>query len=390
MTDKELFEKVSKEFNLNENTNISNVFDKGNFNKTILEIRKSSAPTGGGAFGNAFNAVRAMIPGTRAYDMRSAERDTAVAQARQEQLKAKKQQQELKGSGKLGQSEMSPELKKVYMGDLKFKNAYDKLARGEQLTSSEDADYKNGMKKVDAAIKGVDIEAGKQAAKKEIAQQTEKTFIDGTSQAAPEIGKFFRDPKNEADKNIYIKFLLQDDNYGKPTDVEIVTLATNKLTPIFKKHPNEVNSFTKYIKSQSQTKDPKVHKILFDNIPEGMKSQQRKPGGSKRSPKLSPRNVMDKLKVAASQAGRSLEEQRSEMIRQANRFRDQIGKEVKGTSGAAYILQDIDQETGMMTFKDKNNNNQYRFANQLQPPTQEELPLDSSEENFEDIIKRYR
>ena len=390
MTDKELFEKVSKKFNLNENTNISNVFDKGNFNKTILEIRKSSAPTGGGAFGNAFNAVRAMIPGTRAYDMRSAERDTAVAQARQEQLKAKKQQQELKGRGKQGQSEMSPELKKVYMGDLKFKNAYDKLARGEQLTSSEDADYKNGMKKVDAAIKGVDIEAGKQAAKKEIAQQTEKNLLDGTFQAAPEIGKFFIDPKNEADKDIYIKFLLQDDNYGKPTDAEIVNLAKNKLTPIFLKHRNEINRFTKYIQSQSQTSTKAVHGNLLGNIPEGMKKQPRTPGSSKRSPDLRPSNVIDKLKIAASKAGRSLKEQKSEMIRQANRFKDQIGKGILGNSGAQYQLKEIDQETGMMTVKDKNDDTRYKFANQLQPPAQEELPLDSSEENFEDIIKRYR
>jgi len=389
MTDKELFEKVEKKFFPEKAIKLER-FNKTKFQKVINEIRGPSSPgpvsSGVGSF---LNRAAAAIPGTRGYRMRSAEARKQEALAKQEELKAKKQQQELKGGGIQGKSEMSPELKKVYMGDLKFKNAYDKLARGEQLTSIEDADYKNGMKKVDAAIKGVDIEAGKEAAKKEIAQQTEKTFIDGTSQSAPEIGKFFTDPKNKTDKDIYIKFLLQDDNYGKPTDVEIVTLATNKLTPIFKKHPNEVNSFIKYIKSQSQTKDPKVHKILFYNIPEGMKSQQRQPG-SKRSPKLSPRNVMDKLKVAASQAGRSLEEQRSEMIRQANRFRDQIGKEVKGTSGAAYILQDIDQETGMMTLKDKNNVNQYRFANQLQQPTQEELPLDSSEENFEDIIKRYR
>ena len=74
MTDKELFEKTQKHFNLTKKSIVVEVFNKGNFNKILNEIRGPKEPTPPPLpkSNGFFNRLAAAIPGTRGHRMRSA------------------------------------------------------------------------------------------------------------------------------------------------------------------------------------------------------------------------------------------------------------------------------------------------------------------------------
>ena len=99
MTDKELFEKTQKHFNLTKKSIVVEVFNKGNFNKFLNEIRGSEAPSlpstsGGGGF---LSRIAAAIPGTRGHRMRSAQARTMEADAKKAEVGARfDQQQQMK------------------------------------------------------------------------------------------------------------------------------------------------------------------------------------------------------------------------------------------------------------------------------------------------------
>ena len=176
MTDKELFEKTEKAFNLNKkNPVIEKVYDKGNF-KSLLE---NTSPIGSNYGGNTVSAARAagrgvasvgrgaaktggalarglgalgkfareVIPGTRTSRMRTAETKKAEAQARAEELKNMQMRQKL-ASGDDGQKktpEMDKYVKYVYDRDRRFAKVYDDVAKGEKLSSKEEEIYDKGI-----------------------------------------------------------------------------------------------------------------------------------------------------------------------------------------------------------------------------------------------------
>jgi hypothetical protein len=320
--------------------------------------------------------------------MRTAEVKKAEAQARAEELKNMQMRQKLAAGiddDQKKQHKMDKYVEKIYGRNPQFAAAYDKVLKGENLNKAEQKDYDDGIKQADKLRSGEDIEKGKKEAIKEIHQQTEKSLMDETRKSAPSIYTYLSDPKNEAIKDTYLKFLLQDPNYGIPTDANIAELGLSYFTPIFKKNPNEVNSFNRLVRNKISNSN--INKILIDNIPEGLKRKGTgtgKTGGSRT--KLKPSNALEILKAQASSAGRSLEQQKTEMLRRANIFKDKIDKTVYGTAGGAYQLKEIDPKIGLMKLKDKNNNNVYFFPNQLSQP---QLELDIKE-SFEQIVKRYR
>lgn len=103
MTDKELFKKINKEFNLKDDTILENTYNVGKYKKVISEIRGPQSPSlpsvGGGGF---LNRVAAAIPGTRGHRMRSAEARKQEAQAKQEEIKARGGQAGLTNTSKSG------------------------------------------------------------------------------------------------------------------------------------------------------------------------------------------------------------------------------------------------------------------------------------------------
>ena len=83
MTDKELFEKTEKHFDLKKCDKINKIFEEGNFNKVLNEIKGPKQPIGiGKATGGFLSRVAAAIPGTRGHRIRSAEAKKAEIEAR--------------------------------------------------------------------------------------------------------------------------------------------------------------------------------------------------------------------------------------------------------------------------------------------------------------------
>jgi len=96
MTDKELFEKTEKQFNLKKNSKVQKVFEEGSFIKVLNEVKGPKAPELGGAAqaaGGFLNRVAAAIPGTRGHRMRSAQARTAEAEAKKAEIEARSMQQ---------------------------------------------------------------------------------------------------------------------------------------------------------------------------------------------------------------------------------------------------------------------------------------------------------
>ena len=96
MTDKELFEKTEKQFNLKNNSKVEKVFEEGNFIKVLNEVKGPKSPNLGGAAqaaGGFFNRIAAAIPGTRGHRMRSAEARKQEAQAKKAEVEARAAQQ---------------------------------------------------------------------------------------------------------------------------------------------------------------------------------------------------------------------------------------------------------------------------------------------------------
>jgi hypothetical protein len=96
MTDRELFEKTEKQFNLKKNSKVNKVFEEGSFNMVLNEIKTPKQADLSGAAqkaGGFLSRVAAAIPGTRGHRMRSAEARKQEAQAKQEEIKARADQQ---------------------------------------------------------------------------------------------------------------------------------------------------------------------------------------------------------------------------------------------------------------------------------------------------------
>lgn len=113
MTDKELFEKTEKRFNLKKSDKVNKIFEEGNFNKILNEIKGPKQPTGiGKATGGFLSRVAAAIPGTRGYRMRSAEAKKAEAETKKAEVEARlAQQQQMKGKS-ITKTKQQPEVKK--------------------------------------------------------------------------------------------------------------------------------------------------------------------------------------------------------------------------------------------------------------------------------------
>ena len=97
MTDKELFEKTRNYFNISNKSIVVEVFEKGNFNKVLTEIRGPKEPTPPPVpkAGGFFNRLAAAIPGTRGHRMRSAEARKQEAEAKSAEVKARQSESDL-------------------------------------------------------------------------------------------------------------------------------------------------------------------------------------------------------------------------------------------------------------------------------------------------------
>lgn len=410
MTDKELFEKTEKTFNLNKkNPILENVFKKGNF-KSLLE---NTSPIGSNYGGNTVSAARAagrgvaktggafakglgalgrfareVIPGTRASRMRSAEARKAEAQARQEEIKARQAQANLMGGKNTNGStaNMDEALKKVY-ADPQFKEVYDKAMRKEPLTAPEQVRYDAGMKKVDDLRKGVDIEKGKEEAQKtELSRVGEEKLIklDG---AAGNLAAFLRDEDNLQTKILFQKYVLQT----PPTTPEELIQLANGLSKYFytdENNPRNKPDFVKlkkYLAAEEKLKNLEKGAPLLNAI--GIKTVQPKKSVKQGDISAEDQKNINAIQAMADNAKIKFQNQLTILNKQADKFK--VGDIVVGIAGGRHKVTGKDGQTGTVIIKSqtKQQKTSKRFAKDLEKE-QTEIPLNG--ESFEQIVKRYR
>jgi len=409
MTDKELFEKTEKVFKLKkENKLIENVYNRGKF-KTMYEntspIRSNvgdnsvsaaraagrGAAAVGGAIGRGLGKLGQYLPGSTRKRMKKAEARKAEAQARQAEIQAQQAQANLVGGKNDNNNlpEMDEALKRVY-AEPEFKRVYDKSLRGEELTANDQRIYDAGMKKVDAYRTGQAEKTGKGEAQKEIESKAGENRIKKLGKSAPNITKFLIDPKNEETKNLFTRYTLQSPALGVPTESEIAKLAQN-LTKLLQTNVTEINNFKKFIRNEPNLQDDGATLIkLLPSAP----TKATKAKGTTKTITLKPENIDQFIKRDAKKKNRSETAQKEEMVRQAKKYK--VGNVVKGSGGGQFQIADINNETGLITVRSVNDNRRgFKFAYNLGDVTekgseQDDLPFDSNEEGFEQIVKRYR
>jgi hypothetical protein len=383
MTDKELFEKTEKAFNLNKkNPILEKVYEKGNF-KSLLEntspvksnygANTVSAARGlgrgvaktGGALAKGLGALgrfaREVIPGTRTSRARTAELQKVQAQARAEELKNMQMRQKLASGDDDGEKktpEMDKYVKFVYDRDRRFAKVYDDVAKGEKLSSKEEEIYDKGIAQADKIREGEDKQEGKGEAQTEIEQKAGENRIKKLGRTAPNITKFLIDPKNEEIKKEFIRYSLQSPALGIPTETEIVKLA-DSLTKPLQDNQQEIINFKRFVRNEPNLQDDGASLIKL--LPASPKKQTK--SGTKKKITLNPQTIDIFLKKGADASKRSIEGQKDEMVRQSKEYK--VGNTVLGKSGAQFVIKDISNFTGLITLKDMRNKTIYRFANQL-------------------------
>lgn len=410
MTDKELFEKTEKVFKLKKkNKLIENVYNRGKFKNKLIEntspIRSNVGDSGvsaaraagrgaaavGGAIGRGLGALGQYLPGSTRKRMKKAEARKAEAQARQEEIKAQQARVNLMG-GKDNNSnlpKMDEALKRVY-AEPEFKRVYDKSLSGKDLTANDQRIYDAGMKKVEAYRTGQAEKTGKGEAQKQIELKAGENRLKKLGKSAPNITKFLIDPKNVATKDLYIKYTLQSPALGIPTESETAQLANN-LTKTLQANVTEINNFKKSIRNEPNLQDDGAGLIkLLPSAP----TKATKTKSTTKKITLKPENVDQFIKRDAKKKNRSETAQKEEMVRQAKKYK--VGNVVKGPSGGQFEIADINNETGLITVRSVNDNRRsFKFAYGLGDITekgaeQDDLPFDSNEESFEQVVKRYR
>lgn len=117
MTDKELFEKIEKQFDLKKSNFVEKVYKTGNFNTTLLEIRQSRSPNIGSAVGGVAkglgSAAIAGVKGIAGRKQRQAKDRLALAKAKQAEIEARAAQQKQMGYT----TQQKPEIK-FKVGDI--------------------------------------------------------------------------------------------------------------------------------------------------------------------------------------------------------------------------------------------------------------------------------
>jgi len=280
--------------------------------------------------------------------------------------------------------------KQIYVNDPLFKSVYDKVAQKQKLSSEELNIYNVGMKNAAALRTGQAEKTGKGEAQKEIENKAGENRLKKLGRSAPNITKFLIDPKNKATKDLFTRYTLQSPALGIPTETETAQLAQN-LTKTLQNNVTEINNFKKFIRNEPNLQDDGAGLIkLLPSAP----TKATKTKGTTKKITLKPENVDQFIKRDAKKKNRSETAQKEEMVRQAKKYK--VGNVVKGSGGGQFQIADINNETGLITLRSVNDNRRsFKFAQSLGDITekgveQDDLPFDSNEESFEQIVKRYR
>ena len=398
MTDKELFEKTEKVFNLkNKNILIEKIYNKGTFKKNLLENTSpiksnigdsgvSAARAAGRGLGAVGKFVREVLPGTRARRQRTAETQKAEAQARQEELKAMQMRQKIAAGDyddKGKKTEIEDEyVERVYKRNPQFARIYDKVIKGETISSSEQEIYDEGIKEADSLREREDVIKGKKAGVKLKRIKDEFEIKNLLNRIAPGLSKYFIE-KEKLDS--YIKFAIGDEI----SDGELFSLA--KVASDKLQNDNE---------ELERFKDAVSNNFKLTS---GRREEFLKALPTEASKKLTAEQIIQKkLKEMAAANNRSIRQQISAENKASEGFKP--GDRVQTERGKQLDVIARDLKTGTVRVREvgvKTPRSLRYFARDLipalalDPEKKKELAdrirqQSSNEESFEQIVKRYR
>jgi uncharacterized protein (UPF0305 family) len=433
MTDKELFEKTEKVFNLkNKNILIEKVYNKGNFKKNLQEtspIRSNYADNtvsagraaGRGALGAATAAGRGVAATGRgvaatgrglgavakgagsivsnlfgsgrekrlqqrmkrkqmAQDLKksrqtlSADKRKAEAQARQEEIKAQQAQVDLM-SGKKG-GKQGPKPKEgtrqydAYINDSRYRKVWDAYAKGEEKNiSAQDIDYYNAVN--DKIEKGtIDTEADKKA-KEELRNKAAAEIDNNIKLKAPKTEKYLTTKKL---KDNYTKFMLGDEL----TINDLKTLAFS-ISEITKYDKEELSGIKSLIAANNDKLTSGAIESFIKDLPKTAIKQT--------TPDIELKQAIQNM---AKQENLSPKEILMKLNKEADKFK--IDDIVLGSAGATHEVIGKDPKTGTVVVRSlKGKKRTKRFAKDLRLQQKSlEIPDAAEEVSFEQIIKKYR
>jgi hypothetical protein len=394
MTDKELFEKTEKVFNLKKkNKLIDNVYSKGNF-KSVLEntspIKSNygdntvsaaraagrGAATVGGAIGKGLGAlgrgVAGMFSGTKTARKNEAGVRKAEAQARQEEIKAQQARSNLIG-GKRNKNKQTkkptdPERLKRYENDARYRRVWDAYAKGkERDVAASDIDYYNKIE--DEINKGTIDKAAEEKAYQEIRNKAAANIDDIIKQKSPETYKQLIAKKQNDN---FIKFMLGDEL----SQEELKKIAFT-ISEIIKHNQTELTFIRDEIEKNRKL-TPGDIKLFLKDLP------------LKATKETDPDEALKQtLKDISKQEGIPYKDLILKLNKEAEKFK--IDDIVLGSAGAKHEVTDKDSKTGTVIVRSlKGKKLTKRFAKDLRLQ-QKSLDIDNSnEESFEQIVKRYR
>jgi len=361
MTDKELFEKVEKEF-LPERSLKLERFKKTNFQKVLNEVRGPRAP--GANVGGFLSRAAAAIPGTRGYRMRSAEARKQEALARQEELKAQQAEKDLK-YGVKGDTPTDPVRKQRYENDARYKRVWDAYKQGkERDVSASDIDYYN---QIEANIEKGTID---KAAEEKIRNKAITDIDDLIKQKAPKTEKALLGQKGQKDN--FIKFMLGDE-----LSQDVLKALALTITSTTQHDKKELAGIKDVINKNGKASDGDKASFI-DYLP---KIATRK--------KVADEDLKQDLKNMSKQEGIPIKDLLIKLNKEADKFK--TGIIVVGPAGGLHKVTGKDGKTGTVVVRSqtKQPKTTKKFARDLKI-YQKEFKLDSNEESFEQIVKRYR
>ena len=432
MTDKELFEKTEKAFNLNKkNPILEKVYDKGNF-KSLLEntspvksnygANTVSAARGlgrgvaktGGALAKGLGALgrfaREVIPGTRTSRIRSAEARKEEAKARQEEIKAQQAQVNLMSGGKKKDKKVGPkplegtQERDKYDNDGRYRRVWNAYAKGQEkdLSKADIEYYEQINQSIDKATLDTAAQtAAAEAEKKErdkLRQIETDEYLNSLQLNAPRTAN---ELKNKGQIGFYTSFMLGDE--VKEKDLKNTALTISNLVQFDKK---ELEGIRRII-----TANPKLTSGARQSFLSDLPTQATKKPVATETPKKTKPTAAQILNKKILQSAKANNRSKAEQIKFQNEKAKEDFKEgevvrstLRGT-GKGDILFDVvgfDTKTGTVVVKTTGKTPKTLrklpreiepFKMELKPENKDKIKdsiLQAVGENFEQVVKRYR
>ena len=401
MTDKELFEKTEKTFNLKkENVLIENIFDKGNFKKVLNEIRTSADPaaaSGGGLLGQIGSAVKYLSP-TQARIRK--------AEARKAEIEAQMAQQRLMKGQSTNDTQTKPkegtQERDKYDNDGRYRRVWNAYAKGEEKDLSKaDIEY---YETVNASIDKATLDTAAQtaaidAAKKEKKKLRQKEVAEFENSILSNAPKTAKELINKGQFGFYINFMFGDK--VNPVDLKKTALTIGNLIQF---DYNELQGIRRLISS-----NPKITSGARESFLSDLPTQVTKKSVATDKPKKpsAEQIINKKILKSAKNNNRSKAEQikfQNEKAKEEFNIGDSVKSTLRNT-GKGDILFDVvgfDTKTGTVVVKTvgKTPRTLKKLPGEIEPFTMKLKPEDKDEmkdtikkamgESFEQIVKRYR